>query len=100
MFPPGASEHLLGLGLATSSSDFQTCDSFFFPLCRFPKGKTEVSLNWAFVQWMKLLLEHRPLTRRSVNIWGVFYSTREDFPVSWQPAACVGIPGKARTQLD
>lgn len=59
-----------------------------------------MSLNWAFVQWMKLLLEHRPLTRRSVNIWGVFYSTREDFLVSWQPAACVGVPGEARTQLD
>lgn len=29
VFPPGASEYLLGLGLATSSSDFQTCDFFF-----------------------------------------------------------------------
>ena len=72
VFPPGSSEYLPGLGPATSSSDFQTCDFFFFPLCRFRKGKTEVSLNWAFVQWMKWLLEHRPVTRHSVNVWGMF----------------------------
>lgn len=83
-------------------SDLQPVPLFskpvIFPLCGLPTLKTEVSLNWAFIQWMKLSLEH--LSHRAFGQYlGSVYTTNEAFPVSSQPAACVGVLGEAGTQL-
>lgn len=94
VFPPGTSESMPGLELESTSSDFWTCD---FSIMRTRQEKTEGSLTWAFVQWMKLSerLSHQALGQYLASL----YTTHEAFPVSSQPAACVGVLGEAQTQL-
>lgn len=83
MFAPRTSEHVPGLGLQPVPLFSKP---MIFPLCGLPTLKTEVRLNWAFIQWMKLSLER--LSHRALGQYlGTVYTTNEAFPVSSQPAA-------------